>query len=189
MLERKCVFTNPAVRVIASFRVDHPCIILSFGDNSAFIIKVKTSYAQCLTVVTTLQHTVNIISSFTVITLRPRAAAMCAAVHPSLLAWFSRAAGSARVPEGSGVTVGSPWGGRQRRRRSVSTCPERTAAWRAVQPSCRETKERMNLTDVNTTSDWSQLFPITDILQLHVLMKVSQIVMFIGYYFLHEYII
>lgn len=70
-------------------------------------------------------------------TLRPRAAAMCAAVQPSLLAWFSRAAGRVRA---SGVTVESPWAGWQRRWRSVSTCPERTAAWRAVQPSCREGK-------------------------------------------------
>lgn len=76
-------------------------------------------------------------------TLRPRAAAMCAAVQPSLLAWFNRAAGSARVtPEESGVTAAWPRAGWQRRRRSASMFPERTAACRAVQPSCKDESEK-----------------------------------------------
>lgn len=84
-----------------------------------------------------MQTCYNHIHIFTIVTLRPRAAAMCAAVQPSLLAWFSRAAGSAKV---AGVTVGSLWGGWYRRRRSMSACPERTAACKAVQLSCREIK-------------------------------------------------
>lgn len=76
---------------------------------------------------------------FSIFTFRPSTAAMCAAVQPSLLAWFSSEAGRARKWGEAEGSLGSLW---QRRRRSTSTCPERTAACRGVQPSFKRKRRQ-----------------------------------------------